>query len=238
MEIAICWEKEKLVFSNKIDGIISVNRKLRDWALSELKTENVIFLNNFIKRREEKLDNRVRLKGNTKYNLICVANLRPQKDHHMLIEAFKALGEKKVSLHLFGKDYGNHYSRELIKLFNSTPSVFWYGEEKKIPSLLCQADIGVLSSISEGLPLALLEYAMAGLGVVCTDVGECKSVIDGYGKVVKPRRPSELAYGICSYLENPEILKEDSQALKKRINQLYSEDYVIPQFLTFCRALC
>jgi glycosyltransferase involved in cell wall biosynthesis len=226
------------LFSNKIDGIISVNKKLRDWALKELKTENVIFLNNFINKRKEKVYKGVRLKGNTKYNLICVANLRPQKDHFMLLEAFKALGDKDVSLHLIGKNYDDQYSKELIKLFNSTPSVFWYGEKENVHSFLYQADIGVLSSVSEGLPLALLEYAMAGLGVVCTDVGECQSVINGHGKVIRPHNFLEFAQGISVYLNDPDILKDDSQALKKRINQLYSEDYVLPQFLSFCNALC
>ena len=39
-------------------------------------------------------------------------------------------------------------------------------------SLLASADIGVLSSIFEGLPLSLLEYGLAGLPVVVTDVGQ------------------------------------------------------------------
>ena len=37
--------------------------------------------------------------------------------------------------------------------------------------------MGVLSSASEGLPLALLEYGRAGLPVVCTDVGNVSEVV-------------------------------------------------------------
>lgn len=227
-------------FSAKFDGIISVNKKLRDWAINKLKVEKVIFLNNFIKIREEPDKMPVKLKGNSKIKLICVANLRAQKDHRTLLEAFQILTKEgnSISLHLFGKEYNDQYSEDIKSSIKAMSSVYWYGEQKEIFSYLCRADIGILSSISEGLPLALLEYGMARLAVVSTDVGECRNVIGDYGILTNPNKPDEIAKAINIYIQNPIKLKDDSENLRVTIKQLYSEEYVIPKYLSFCRDLC
>lgn len=224
--------------SYKIDGIISVNKKLKDWAITNLYCNKVIFLNNFIDIEENILKVKPKLKGNSEINLICVANLRPQKDHRTLIKAFKLISKNyNVSLHLIGKEFKNPYSRKLIALFENTPSVYWYGEKKNISPWVNLADIGILSSISEGLPLALLEYANAGLGVVCTDVGECREVIGKYGRLIEPGNSEDLARKISIYIKDPEILREESGSLKQRIDQYYSKEYVIPKYISFCTNL-
>ncbi|TRO63895.1 glycosyltransferase [Christiangramia sabulilitoris] len=227
-------------FSAYFDGIISVNKKLRDWAINKLKFKNVIFLNNFIKIREESDIRPVKLKGNSEIKLICVANLRAQKDHRTLLEAFQILTKdyNSISLHLFGKEYNDQYSEDIKNLIESLTSVYWYGEQKEIYSYLCQADIGILSSVSEGLPLALLEYGMARLGVVITDVGECRRVIGKYGILTNTRNPVELAKAVNIYIQNPYKLRDYSNNLQARIKHLYSEEYVIPEYLSFCRNLC
>lgn len=226
-------------FSKRIDGIISVNEQLAKWAKKELNCRKVIFLNNFIRRKQVMVDNSVSLKGDTSSKFICVANLRPQKDHYTLLEAFKLVKNhnKNVSLHLFGKDFKDEYSRKLIQQFESSPSVFWYGESDNIFPYLEQADIGVLSSISEGLPLALLEYAYAGLGVVCTKVGDCSNVVRSDGVLVPPNNPDELAVGMKIYLEDIKRYQKDSEALKTQIDRIYSENHNIPKYLNFCQAI-
>ena len=227
------------VFSKNFNGIITVNEKLAEWAKKKLHCRRVIFLNNFINRKEQNSERQFLLKGDAKSKFICVANLRPQKDHHTLLKAFNLVKNqnKEVSLHLFGKDFKDEYSRSLIQQFESTSSVFWYGEDNNIPSYLMEADIGVLSSLSEGLPLVLLEYAQAGLGVICTDVGECRNVIGDDAIIVRPDNPDDLAYGMKVYLQDNKKLKKDSSALTSRVDKLYSENHVIPQYLKFCKAL-
>ena len=227
------------VFSKNFNGIISVNEKLADWAKKKLQCRKVIFINNFILKKEQPSDSQFLLKCDTKVKFICVANLRLQKGHSTLLKAFNIVKNQneEVSLHLFGKDFQDEYSRRIIEQFESTSSVFWYGERTNILPYMRQADIGVLSSLSEGLPLALLEYAQSGLGVVCTDVGECSNVLGVEGIIVRPDNPKELAIGMNVYLEDKKRYKHDSSALKSRIDQLYSEDYVIPQYLNFCEAL-
>src|SRR5690606_16026478 len=89
-----------------------------------------------------------------------------------------------VSLHLIGENPNSVYSASVLKEIESScvsHKIYYYGTQSAIIPLLQQADLGVLSSRSEGLPLALLEYGVAGLPVVCTNVGKCAEVINKYG---------------------------------------------------------
>ncbi len=225
-------------FSKKIDGIISVNIKLRDWAKKNLNCPRVIYLNNFITNNFLHCSDNQKLMGNADMNLICIANLRKQKDHETLIKAFNIVRENfDVALHLFGKNFRDTYSKNLVNTFKNTQSVYWYGEKQNIRPYIKYADVGVLSSISEGLPLALLEYADAGIGVVCTDVGECGHVVGEFGRLAQPGNAESIAKHISYYISNREDLKNDSIKLKFRVEQLFSENQVFTEYLSFCQDL-
>jgi glycosyltransferase involved in cell wall biosynthesis len=225
-------------FSNYFNGIICVNKKLKEWAVKYLNCNKVVFLNNFIAHEEFKDIPPVALKGKAEYNLICVANLRPQKDHLSLLKMLKIVGTTNhVALHLIGKSFDNSFSKKLLKEFEKNSNVYYYGEQEEISSLLRQADIGILSSHSEGLPLVLFDYGMASLPVVCTKVGHCEEVLAENGVLVSPGEPELLAKAVNSYLINRELRKQHGKGLMDRVKQRYQEESVIPQYLKFCSKL-
>lgn len=166
--------------SHMFSQIISVNSKLKNWALRELNCPKVIVLPNFISKNQNKQE--TVLKGEGNLNLVCLANLRPQKNHLLLINVFNSIIKEfpKASLHLVGKDFNDKHSlsiRNLIANLQLEKNIFLYGERKDVGFILSQAEIGVLGSKSEGLPLCVLEYGFAKLPVVCTDVGDVSTVI-------------------------------------------------------------
>ncbi|MDR6730532.1 GT4 family glycosyltransferase PelF [Delftia lacustris] len=75
---------------------------------------------------------------------------------------------------------------------------------QKVEELLPKVGVVVLSSISEALPLVILEAQAAGVPVVSTDVGSCRQLIDGLG-------PEDQALGSCGRvvgIANPEALAD------------------------------
>src|SRR5690606_38908493 len=69
-------------FSRLFWGIISVNTTLKDWAENYLNCKNVTVIRNFIPEPDPNAKSQISLKGNKNdFKIICVANLRPQKDH-------------------------------------------------------------------------------------------------------------------------------------------------------------
>lgn len=223
-------------FSGLFDGIISVNSELKEWAVRNLQCKNIIVLNNFVS--EEENGNPIKLKGaESDFRVICVANLRPQKDHQNLLKAMEKVSEKySVSLHLIGEDPGTSYSSQIKKLISDSVirnKVYLYGSQPSVLSLLKQADLGVLSSRSEGLPLAILEYGLAGLPVVSTEVGQVNKVVDDHALLVPKEDPKALAKAIMAYLEDEKLRRGHARSFNLRIDQHYSKDAVKDKILEF-----
>ena len=224
-------------FSRYFDGIISANEPLKLWAKENLLCKKVQYLQNFIPSVKSP-GSKQQLKRENDFKIICVANLKPPKDHLNLLFAFKLLVEKQenLSLHLIGKDERNAYSKKVhnfIALNALEERIFIYGEQENIDSYLLEADLGVLSSSSEGLPVALLEYGRAGLPVVCTNVGECAEVVGRWGRIVPKNDPYALAEELLFYLENKERRESDGRNFQKKVQNEFSEEVVIEQTINY-----
>src|SRR5437667_9911772 len=79
------------------------------------------------------------------------------------------------------------------------------GLRSDIGNVLAGSDVFVLPSLSEGVPLALLEAMLAGKPVVATAVGEVPTVLKGghAGVVVRPGDAAVLADALASLLSDP-----------------------------------
>ena len=76
-------------------------------------------------------EDQIKLNGPDGFKIICVANLRPQKDHLTLIRAFAQLSQKhpEVSLHLIGAEsdqsYADHVKHDVTA--QGLNQVYFYG---------------------------------------------------------------------------------------------------------------
>lgn len=197
-----------ILVSGMIDGIIAVNHELAEWSRNNMKVpaERIVMINNF-----PLLNISHRQPDPGFFTIVCLANLRPQKDQETLVRAVAILVRqdlpKKLKVILAGSDDDIEYSgriRNLINDLNLNDVIEMPGSVEDTASLLARADCGVLSSVSEGLPVALLEYGMATLPVVITDVGQCGEVVGYgmYGKVVAPGDSGALSDSLFWIIEN------------------------------------
>jgi glycosyltransferase involved in cell wall biosynthesis len=225
------------LMSNLFDGVISVNEKLERWTAQNLNVKNVYVLSNFASFNST-IPKITFLEGNENKRIICLANLRKQKDHINLLKAFTNVYKKKRdwTLHLVGIDLKDNYS-DSIKLFINkyqlTNSVFLYGSREDIESILKQATIGVLSSKSEGLPVALLEYGLAKLPVVVTDVGDCANVIldEVNGLVVLPNNSKQLEEAILKQIAHKNSAKIMGEKLFETVVSKFSKEKYISKLI-------
>jgi glycosyltransferase involved in cell wall biosynthesis len=174
--------------------------------------------------------------------IVCVANLRKEKDHLTLVRAMTLVVQKYPTAHLLlvgaysdstcsaGSSYFEVVKREVAR--NSlSGNITFLGQRRDIPAILNGSDIGVLSSKTEGLPVSLLEYGAAGLPVVATRVGDCEEVLDSgrAGLLVPPQSPSELAEALLSLFGSPELRAEFGKRFLRRVQELYSAKSIIKQ---------
>jgi glycosyltransferase involved in cell wall biosynthesis len=144
--------------------------------------------------------------------IVCVGNLRPEKDHATLLRAMAAVVRQDAAAHLLlvGAVSDPAHEAELRALCAQLAlegNVSFLGRRTDIASVLQASDIGVLSSRFEGLPMALLEYGTAGLPVASTAAGQCEEVLDGgrAGILVQPGDSNRLAEGLLALLASPEL---------------------------------
>ncbi|PCH53423.1 MAG: glycosyl transferase [Flavobacteriaceae bacterium] len=230
------------IISNAFSLIISVNTKLMNWALKYLNTKAVSYIPNFAVFNKN-TSKETFLKGEVTKRIICLANLRTQKDHLNLLKAFKVVHVKYKdwTLHLIGMDFNDTYASEIktfIRLNELSNHVFLYGSCNDTKFILSQATIGVLSSKSEGLPVTLLEYGLAKLPVIVTDVGECAKVVQNErsGLVVAPNNNQDLAKGIIRLIDDKKTSIAFGKKLNNEIQLNYSKENYIKKLLSIYKS--
>ena len=221
--------------SRFFDHIISVNSLLKDWAIEKLRTKEVTYLENFaVKSTDSQLASS--LIGNQGKRIICLANLREQKDHFNLIHAFEIVYKTypEWTLHLCGQDFNDVYSskvKNLISEKNMQNAIFLLGSRSDVSSILEECDIAVLSSKSEGLPVALLEYGFHQLPVITTDVGACAEVVQNYGIVVPLKNAELLATAIKKMIASKELRENYATQFHNHIVENYGSDRYVEKLL-------
>jgi glycosyltransferase involved in cell wall biosynthesis len=98
--------------------------------------------------------------------------------------------------------------------------------------LLWEADLFVLPSLSEGLPLALLEAMAARKAVVASDVGGVRDVVlDGEtGLLVPPGDPDRLSTAITTLLRDPARCAEMGKRGRARVEQHFSVQKMVAAY--------
>ena len=81
-----------------------------------------------------------------------------------------------------------------------------------------------MSSRSEGLPISLLEYGLANLPVLTTDVGECKKVINHHKAIVVSKRSDIFAKALIEIIEDDFLRDEISKALHSNVLLKFSKE--------------
>ncbi|HVG10746.1 MAG TPA: glycosyltransferase [Thermoanaerobaculia bacterium] len=203
-------------------AVVAVSEDLARWSRDRLRVE-AVYLPNFI---PEVLTGPVPdLPGVPGSRVVCVANLRAQKDHLTLL---RAMARVDAHLLLAGADVEPAYAARVRSEASALGDrVTFLGSRSDVPDLLRGCDVGVLSSASEGFPLSLLEYGRAGLAAVATRVGQCPEVLDGAGILVPPGDPGALADALLALLRDPVRRKELGERLCRRVRERYSASAVI-----------
>ncbi len=111
---------------------------------------------------------------------------------------------------------------------------------QSVESVLAQVRLTVLSSISEGLPLSVLESFAAGVPVVATDVGACRELLYGQkdgnadgtaaGKIVSIADPEALAEGIRTVVSDQKLWEKLSMNAIDRVEKNYQEKTMVANY--------
>lgn len=145
------------------------------------------------------------------FNIICVGRLEKVKGHKYLIEACAQLKARNVDFRCYLVGDGElqpQIQQQIDRLdLGSLVKILGFQPHQQVVELLSQADVLVQPSISEGIPVAVMEGMAAGIPVVATSVtGVPELVKDGVtGLLVPSQNSMALTEAILKLYELPEL---------------------------------
>jgi glycosyltransferase involved in cell wall biosynthesis len=155
-----------------------------------------------------------------------VARLSPEKGVDRLLDAFAILRLQHPRTHLLiagdGPERGRLESQ--AARLGLGDAVTFLGYCERVQDVLPQCDAFALPSLTEGIPLALLEAMAAGLPCVATAVGGVPEVlVDGEsGLLVAPDSPSALCSGIARVLTDAALAERLGANAVRRVAERFS----------------
>jgi glycosyltransferase involved in cell wall biosynthesis len=164
------------------------------------------------------------------FTLLAVGRLVPGKDHATLLRAV-ALARSNISdvhLWMIGDGPLGPSLRRLSDELGLSECVTFFGERNDVSSFMSTADVFVMSSVTEGLPVSLLEAMSAGLPAVVTDVGGMGEIarMSGAATLVPPSDPPAMARALCEAAERRHELPKRGQLACNCYKQNFTPEYM------------
>jgi glycosyltransferase involved in cell wall biosynthesis len=210
-------------FSAVSDAVANRHRSYLNWK------NNIRVIPNGVPeiQKDNTLRNRIRNELNLNDHdifFLAVGNPRPEKGFEDLIQAVVKLrsmanGNPRFKVAVAGKISDSKYCRMLLAAVKSESlqeNIVFLGFRTDSAALYNAADIFVLSSRSEGLPMVILEAMTARLPVIATRVGGIPDAVGQAALLVAPQQPDVLALTMYKLMTNPDkrdVFAQKGQAL-------------------------
>lgn len=166
--------------------------------------------------------------------LVTVGRVAAVKNLGLLIRAFAPLAARwpRTSLTIVGDGPERAGLEELVSTLKLRDSVSFLGFRSDIDQLLAQSDLFVLSSLSEGIPMSILEAMKAGLAVVSTNVGGVPAtVVDGEtGLLVESGDEAAMTRALAALIEDPDRAEAMGAAGHARARERFSVEAMVAAY--------
>jgi glycosyltransferase involved in cell wall biosynthesis len=153
--------------------------------------------------------------------ILFLGRRSPEKNCHLLIEAYEKLETPAKLVLAGGSSYTNTYVDELRKHQSERVLFLDWVHGAALDELLTNAALFVLPSDLEGLSLALLDAMGAAVCVLTSDIPENREVIEGTGFTFQPGDATDLARMIRLLLSDPRTRAAAGRNAQARVRERY-----------------
>jgi len=166
--------------------------------------------------------------------LVTVGRLAAVKNFALLIRAFAPLAARwpQLSLSIVGDGPERGALEKLAVELGLTGAVHFLGFRSDIDELLAQSDVFVLTSLSEGIPMSILEAMKSGLPVVATRVGGVPATVaEGEtGILVESGDERALTRALATLIEYPRSAEAMGAAGQARVREKFSVETMVAAY--------
>lgn len=218
------------IFSSYLTNtIVTVSNDAHRICLEKLRIAQnkvVTILNGVNTNTYRRLNEKTPYDNDRPFIIGTVARLSPEKNQSSLLDACSIMMKKSINfkLKIVGAGSLKQELMDKAKQLALDEFVVFEGMRRNIPAVMNTFDLFVLPSLTEGVPLTLLEAMACELPVVATDVGGNSEVVaDGItGFLVPSDCPDSLANAIMKFIRDPGIGFNMGSAGRKRVIEKFS----------------
>ena len=231
-------EKESPAITRIINKIIFKRLNVIPVALSEEIQESVANVYKLNKKNVPVVYNGINLnkfipkdsyQSKGKMRFVHVGRFAEQKNHKLLIDAFYEFlqNEKNAELILIGKGELQKKVKKQVCDYQIESNVIFMGERTDVAEILHMADVFLLPSKYEGMPISIIEAMGTGLPIIATKVGGVPSMIQNNISGILIDCNKKTLVQAMLVLRNEKIREKlEKEALKKAIRYFSAEKMV------------
>jgi glycosyltransferase involved in cell wall biosynthesis len=236
-----------------VDAVVLVSRgMLANQKLGHLNPKRVHFVNNGIPIHDDQpaqitqgtqvtLDQRIVSFCQQGFTIGSIGRLSAEKGYVYLIEAFGSLIRNGIDgrLVIIGEGDERKKLEDLATHLGLSDRVMLPGYRKDAKNYLPCFNVFVLPSLTEGLPITILEAMNVGIPIVATGVGGVPEVL-GFGKggiLVDKCNAGEMAEGILKAYREPELSRSLGEWNQREVRKRYSSEQMVAQYSELYKAV-
>jgi len=237
----------KLVNAGVASILVNVSRKVLDQAAAAgIRREHMTVIPNGIPASDPAKGNGAATRaelgiGEDDVLILSVGRLVYQKGHEYLVQAMYNLMKDfpQAKAVICGEGPLRRQLEAQITRLGVGASVRLLGNRMDINRFLECADVFVLPSRWEGLPVALLEAMESGLPVVATRVEGVEEVVQDpkQGLLVPPEDARSLTESLKTLVADPDLRKRMGKSARTRIAESYTIDIMCEKYLALMQNL-
>lgn len=231
------WDKMAVVIKvlnratiGRDQALVVVSQAAHDALPAGLKDRARVIVHGVdLSRSDALIDRREEVRGEVRAELgvddddllvMTVANLRPEKGYDVLLDTARLAADRHLPLRFAAVGRGplEEELTERHRQLGLDGGFQFLGQRDDVLRLLAGADLFVLASRQEGLPVSLMEATSVGIAIVATSVGGVPQVItdDVDGLVVPPGDPAALVDALERVASDPVLRRRLGDGAKAR----------------------
>lgn len=212
----------------RTDRLIVLSQSWKEWFMSQgIAEEHITILHNITPNPTKLAD---AYTDDNKLHLLFMGEIGQRKGVFDILRALKS-HKNELEGKLEFRIGGNRQEDRLIScireygLEGMVCFEGWVSGEKKL-RLLNWADVYILPSFNEGLPISILEAMSYACPIISTPVGGIPEVVNDNGILITPGDSEEIYAAIKRYIDNPDLIIQEGNVSLNNVSK-YLPDYVM-----------
>ena len=236
------YRRSAIKYCKLADVVVAIDSGIAEYFRHEMRvpTARVLYIPNGVTATTPDPTRRAEVRqmlglAPGEFVFLFVGRLQPVKDVPTLLQAFGQLVAQRpngMRLLLAGDGPERPALESLARELAIDGRVSFLGARRDVRDLLAAADAFVLTSVTEGQPMAIIEAMASHVPCVATAVGGIPALLaDGAGLLAPPANPAQFAAQMAALVDSDKLRNALTDAAASRVARDHSLDAVLDAYL-------